>query len=206
MKLHRFEVPGLAHYSYILSSQGKAVVVDPRRDIDIYTEYALANDLEITHIVETHIHADYASGARELAHVTHAEFLASAHDTGEDFQYRFPHRDLSDGEAFAVGDLRITALHTPGHTPEHLSFVVNELSRGRSPMALMSGDFVFVGSLGRPDLLGESAKQRLAAQMFDSLHEKIKLLPDGVEVYPAHGSGSLCGAGMSERPQSTLGY
>jgi hydroxyacylglutathione hydrolase len=190
----------------MLSSKGNAIVIDPRRDIDVYSEFALTNDLTITHILETHIHADYASGARELAHATGAEFLASTHDVGEDFSYRFPHRDIRDGESIDVGDVRITALHTPGHTPEHLSFVVHELTRSREPMALMSGDFVFVGSLGRPDLLGEAAKQRLAGQLYDSLHSKIKHLPDGVEVYPAHGSGSLCGAGMSDRPQSTLGY
>jgi hydroxyacylglutathione hydrolase len=206
MKLQRFEVPGLSHYSYILSSMGKAIVVDPRRDIDVYTEYAGANDLAITHIIETHIHADYASGARELAQVTGAEFLASGHDAGEDFQYRFAHKDFMDGDAIAVGDMRIVALHTPGHTPEHLSFLIEEQSRGNHPMALLSGDFVFVGSLGRPDLLGESAKERLARQLFHSIHEKIKSLPDWVEVHPAHGAGSLCGAGMSERPQSTLGY
>jgi hydroxyacylglutathione hydrolase len=206
MRLQRFEVPGLAHYSYVISSQGKAVVIDPRRDIDVYTDFAQAQDLSITHILETHIHADYASGAHELAEMTGAEFLASSHDKGEDFQYQFPHRDLKDGESLQVGDVRITALHTPGHTPEHLSFVIQELSRSREPMALMSGDFVFVGSLGRPDLLGAAAKQRLAGQLYDSLHEKIKSLPDGLEVYPAHGAGSLCGAGMAERPQSTLGY
>jgi hydroxyacylglutathione hydrolase len=206
MKLQRFEVLGLAHYSYVLSSQGKAVVVDPRRDFDVYTDYAAANDLIITHILETHIHADYASGARELAQVTGAEFLGSGHDVGEDFQYKFPHKDFMDGDSIEVGDMRIIAIHTPGHTPEHLSFLIEEKSRGNHPMALLSGDFVFVGSLGRPDLLGEAAKERLAGQLYDSIHQKIKSLPDWVEVHPAHGSGSLCGAGMSERPQSTLGY
>jgi hydroxyacylglutathione hydrolase len=206
MKLQRFEVPGLAHYSYVLSSMGKAVIVDPCRDVDVYTDYAAANDLQITHILETHIHADYASGARELAQSAGAEFLASGHDTGEEFQYKFPHKDLMDGEALDVGDMRIVALHTPGHTPEHLSFLIEEKSRGNHPMSLLSGDFVFVGSLGRPDLLGDAAKERLAGQLYDSIHEKIKTLPDWVEVHPGHGAGSLCGAGMSERPQSTLGY
>ncbi|MGH6631496.1 MAG: MBL fold metallo-hydrolase, partial [Burkholderiales bacterium] len=172
----------------------------------VYTEYAAANDLSITHVLETHIHADYASGARELAHATGAELRVSGHDQGEDFEVTFPHRDFVDGESFDVGDMRITALHTPGHTPEHLSFLVHELNRGCRPMALLSGDFVFVGSLGRPDLLGEAAKRRLAEQLYTSTHEKIRSLPDGVEVHPAHGAGSLCGAGMSERPQSTLGY
>lgn len=206
MKLQRFEVRGLAHYSYILSSQGKAVVIDPQRDCDVYTAYASANDLIVTHILETHIHADFASGARELAERTGAELWLSGHDQGEDFQYQFPHHRFSDGETLELGDMRIEALHTPGHTPEHISFLVYEKSGCGNPLALFSGDFIFVGSLGRPDLLGEAAKQRLARELFESVHHKIKDLPDYIEVHPAHGAGSLCGAGMGERPQSTLGY
>lgn len=206
MKVHRIEVAGLAHYSYVLSSQGQAVVVDPRRDFDIYTEYCSANDLRLAHVLETHIHADYASGARELAQAAGAPLSVSAYDQSEDFTVSFPHNDMNDGEALTVGDMKIVALHTPGHTPEHLSYLVHETSRGGRPMALFSGDFVFVGSLGRPDLLGEAAKQRLAHALYKSTFEKIKDLPDYVEIDPAHGAGSMCGAGMSERPQSTLGY
>lgn len=207
MKFQRFEVPGLAHYSYILGAAGKAVVVDPKRDVDTYLDYAAANNLEITHILETHIHADYCSGARELAHATGAEMWLSAHDTGEDFEYKFPHHEFRDGDELHLGELRIVALHTPGHTPEHLSFLVYDTKRSETmPLLLLSGDFVFVGSLGRPDLLGEKAKQKLAEQLYESLHEKIASLPDGVEVHPAHGAGSMCGAGMADRPQSTLGY
>src|SRR5262249_52082546 len=116
------------------------------------------------------------------------------------------HHDFREGEELRFGNVRIVAMHTPGHTPEHLSFVIHDLLRGDYPAALLSGDFVFVGSLGRPDLLGEAAKQRLAAAMYDSLHTRLEKLPDGVEVHPAHGAGSMCGSGMSERPQSTLGY
>jgi hydroxyacylglutathione hydrolase len=207
MKFQRFEVPGLSHYSYILGAAGKAVVVDPRRDVDTYLDYAAANDLKIAYILETHIHADYCSGAKELAELTGAELWLSAHDKGEDFVYQFPHHEFRDGEAFEVGELRIVALHTPGHTPEHLSFLVYDTKRSSSaPLLMLSGDFLFVGSLGRPDLLGEAAKQKLAGQLYDSLHEKIASLPDGLEVHPAHGAGSMCGAGMSDRPQSTLGY
>jgi hydroxyacylglutathione hydrolase len=207
MKMQRFEVPGLAHYSYILSAAGKAVVVDPKRDVDTYLEYALANDLKIAHILETHIHADYCSGAKELGEMTGAELWLSAHDQGEDFVYQFPHHDFRDGEALDVGELRIVALHTPGHTPEHLSFLVYDTRRSATtPMMMLTGDFVFVGSLGRPDLLGEAAKMKLAGQLYDSLHEKIASLPDGLELYPAHGAGSMCGAGMGDRPETTLGY
>ncbi|HUL16776.1 MAG TPA: MBL fold metallo-hydrolase [Terriglobales bacterium] len=206
MKIHRVEVPGLVHYSYVLSSQGQAAVLDPRRDVDVYLDYAHANQLRITHILETHIHADYASGARELADSTGAELWLSAHDKGEDFEYSFPHREFRDGDSLAIGELRIEAIHTPGHTPEHLSYLVTDLSRGNYPAVLFSGDFVFIGSLGRPDLLGDEAKRGLANSLFDSVTRKIASLPDGLEVLPSHGAGSLCGAGMSERPQSTLGY
>jgi hydroxyacylglutathione hydrolase len=206
MKLQQFEVAGLAHYSYLLGSEGRAVVIDPKRDVDTYVEYADANGLAITHILETHIHADYASGATALAHAIGAELWLSAHDAGEDYEYRFPHREFRDGAELDLGDLRIAAMHTPGHTPEHLSFLVYEKSRCGQPLGLFTGDFIFVGSLGRPDLLGEAAKKKLAGQLYDSVHNRVEHLPDGLELYPAHGAGSLCGAGMAERPRSTLGY
>lgn len=206
MKLQSFEVPGLSHYSYVIGCGGQAVVVDPKRDVDTYLDYAAADGLRITHILETHIHADYCSGALELAGRTGAELWLSGHDKGEDFQYQFPHHGFRDGEELKFGNVRMVAMHTPGHTPEHLSFLVHDAQRDDYPMALLSGDFVFVGSLGRPDLLGEAAKQRLAGQLYDSVHKRLEKLPDGVEIHPAHGAGSMCGSGMSERPQSTLGY
>ena len=206
MKLQRFEVPGLAHYSYLIACGGQGVIVDPKRDVDTYLEAAQTGGLRITHILETHIHADYCSGARELAERTGAELWLSGHDQGETFEYAFPHHKFSDGEELKFGNVRMVALFTPGHTPEHLSFVVRDGLRGDYPLALLSGDFVFVGSLGRPDLLGEEAKLKLAEELYDSLHRRLKDLPDGVEIHPAHGAGSMCGAGMSERPQSTLGY
>ena len=206
MRFQRFEVPGLAHYSYMLISAGQAIVVDPKRDVDTYIEYAAANNLRISHIIETHIHADYCSGTLELGSRTGAELWLSAHDQGEDFQYQFAHHDFSDGQEIRFGDLRVQALYTPGHTPEHLSFLVFDTKRSSQPMAMMSGDFLFVGSLGRPDLLGEAAKQRLAEELYESLHRRTAGLPDYLEVHPAHGAGSLCGAGMGERQQTTLGY
>ena len=206
MKFERFEVPGLAHYSYLLGSNGQAVVIDPKRDVDTYLDYAKENGLKITHILETHIHADYVSGATQLASKSGAEPWLSGHDENQDFQYQFAHHEFRDGEELLIGDLRIEAVHTPGHTPEHLSFLVYEKSRCGSPMALLTGDFIFVGSLGRPDLLGEDEKHALAGSLYDSVHTKIASLPDGVELHPAHGAGSLCGASMADRPQSTLGY
>ncbi|HLJ86431.1 MAG TPA: MBL fold metallo-hydrolase [Candidatus Angelobacter sp.] len=206
MKFHRFEVPGLSHYSYLVGCGGKAVIVDPKRDVDTYISYAAGAGLKITHILETHIHADFASGALELAEETGAQLWLSNHDDGEHFQYRFPHNKFSDGEDLRVGNVRLTALHTPGHTPEHLSFLIYDENRCSQPKALLSGDFVFVGSLGRPDLLGEGAKRKLAESLFESVHRKIAGLPDGLEICPAHGAGSMCGSGMSESAQSTLGY
>lgn len=206
MILQRFEVPGLAHYSYLLGSGGKAVVIDPERNVDIYIDFAHQRQLTITHVLETHIHADYASGALQLAETCGAALWLSAHDTGGQYQYAFPHHEFRDGDELECGDLRVVAMHTPGHTPEHLSFLLYEKTRCGQPVALFTGDFLFVGSLGRPDLLGEEEKNRLAADLYDSVHDRISRLPDGVEVYPAHGAGSLCGSGMAAREQSTLGY
>jgi hydroxyacylglutathione hydrolase len=157
-------------------------------------------------VTETHIHADFASGAVALAEATGAELTLSGYDQ-KPYLYSMEHRALRDEDALQIGKLRLLALHTPGHTPEHLSFVLFDEERNASqPLALFSGDFLFVGSLGRPDLLGEEAKQALAHELYRSLHGRIASLPDGVQVYPGHGAGSLCGAGMSERAESTLGY
>ncbi|MES2390959.1 MAG: MBL fold metallo-hydrolase [Acidobacteriota bacterium] len=207
MKMERFEVKGLAQYSYVLSDAGEAVVIDPMRDIDGYLAYAHENGLRITHIMETHIHADYASGAVALAVATGAELALSAYDEGERFSYQMPHRALHDGDAVSFGDVRLQALHTPGHTPEHLAFLQFDLGRSKvEPVAMFSGDFLFVGSLGRPDLLGEQAKLGLARELYRSVQQRIAPLPDGLEIYPGHGAGSLCGAGMGENPETTLGY
>lgn len=207
MTIDRFEIPGLAQYSYIVSSEGRSVVIDPIRDTDRYVLFLEQRGLTLSYIVETHIHADFASGAKALAEATGAELALSAYDAGEQYQYGMPHRSLRDGDSLQAGDLRLKALHTPGHTPEHLSFVLYDTKRSETePLALFSGDFLFVGSVGRPDLLGEEAKMGLAHELFYSLHDRIEALPDSVQVYPGHGAGSLCGAGMSERGESTLGY
>lgn len=206
MQIERFDAKGLAHYSYLLSSQGEAIVIDPRRDVDAYITALQTSKLRLVAILETHIHADYASGARELAAATGAPLYLSAYDEGEIFSYAFPHNAMKDGEEIQAGDLRVVAYHTPGHTPEHLSFLVYERSRCGQPLALFSGDFVFVGSMGRPDLLGEESKRQLAHQLYASVHTRIAGLPDGVLVYPGHGAGSLCGANLSDRPFTTLGY
>ncbi|HZQ42373.1 MAG TPA: MBL fold metallo-hydrolase [Acidobacteriaceae bacterium] len=207
MTIDRFEIPGLAQYSYVVSSEGRCIVIDPIRDTDRYVQFLEERGLTLSAVVETHIHADFASGAKALAEATGAELALSAHDDGEHYQYLMPHRSLQHGERIEIGSVRLEALHTPGHTPEHLSFVLYDTTRSETePLALFSGDFLFVGSVGRPDLLGEDAKLGLAHELFHSLHRRMDALPDSVQVYPGHGAGSLCGAGMSERAESTLGY
>jgi len=204
MTIERFEVPGLAQFSYMVEDSGEAVVIDPMRDIARYLDAAAAKGWKITHVVETHIHADYASGAKALAERTGAELAVSGHEEGERFQYIMPHRALRDGDVVQAGRAQLKALHTPGHTPEHLSFVLQEQGSSE-PRAIFTGDFLFVGSLGRPDLLGEEETARLAAELYRSVSQRIVMLPDALQVFPGHGAGSLCGAGMSDRPESTLG-
>jgi hydroxyacylglutathione hydrolase len=204
----RFEDKGLSQYSYAVGCEraSSLAIVDPRRDVDAYLEFAAARHLRITHVLETHIHADFASGARELAERTNAALWLSAYDEGEIYDVAFPHRELRDGDRLELGRVHLEALHTPGHTPEHISFVVYDTARTAAmPELLLSGDFLFVGSVGRPDLIGEDTKVMLAGRQFESVR-KIAHLPDGVEVHPGHGAGSMCGAGMSARPMSTLGF
>jgi hydroxyacylglutathione hydrolase len=207
MKIKQFEVPGLAQYSYVLSSAGEAIVIDPMRDFDRYITYASQQDLTIKFVTETHIHADFASGSIALAEAVQAELALSGYDAGEHYRYTMKHRELRDSDGIEAGSIKLVALHTPGHTPEHLSFVLFDMERSATePVAIFTGDFLFVGSLGRPDLLGEDAKQALAHELYKSLHERIASLHDGVQVFPGHGAGSFCGAGMSEQSESTLGY
>jgi hydroxyacylglutathione hydrolase len=206
MTIEQFLTPGLAQYAYLIASEGQAVVIDPMRGDPRPAAYATAHALRITHVLETHIHADFASGAPALAQAARAELALSAYDEGELYQYAMPHRRLHDRERISVGRLTLEALHTPGHTPEHLSFALHDSDQNdRAPIALFSGDFIFPGSLGRPDLLGEDAKVDLAHALYRSLHQRIAHLPDAVRLYPGHGAGSLCGAGIGGQAESTLG-
>jgi hydroxyacylglutathione hydrolase len=207
LKIQRFEVPGLAQYSYVISDSGEAAVIDPIRDIGRYLAYAEQENVAIAYLLETHIHADFAAGSIALEQATGAELALSAYDEGERYRYAMPHRALHDGDAIQFGQVRLEALHTPGHTPEHLSFLLYDLSRSElEPVALFSGDFLFVGSLGRPDLLGQEAKLGLAHDLYRSVSQRIASLPDALEIYPGHGAGSLCGSGMGAHSQTTLGY
>src|SRR6516164_10715257 len=192
---------GLAHLSYLIGdrSSGQAAVIDPRRDVDVYLELARRHHLRITHAVETHIHADFVSGSRELAARTGT---AKVHVSAEgDAHYGFAHEPLRDGARLEVGAVTLTAVHTPGHTPEHLAYLAAEKGK---PWGFFSGDFLFAGSVGRPDLLGAAQTPGLARALFRSLRTALAPLPDALPLYPAHGAGSPCGANICDR-QSTIG-
>lgn len=215
MFLRRFYDDGLAQASWMIGCQktGDAIVIDANRDIRQYLEAAAAEKLRITQVTETHIHADFVSGTRELARATGATLLLSA-EGGSDWQYAFAVTDaarlLRDGDVITVGNIRIAVLHTPGHTPEHLSFLVTDTAAASEPIGIVTGDFVFVGDVGRPDLLEKAAKvantmEAGARQLFHSL-ERFRALPDFVQVWPGHGAGSACGKALGAIPTSTVGY
>ncbi len=205
----------LAQASYLLGCQatGEALVVDANRDAEQYVRLARKEGLRITHVTETHIHADFLSGSRELAHRTGAQLLLSAHG-GADWSYRFPEADkvrlVHDGESFKVGNIRVDVMHTPGHTPEHISFLITDTAAADQPIGLFSGDFVFVGDVGRPDLLERAAgyantMEAGARTLFRSL-QRFRELPDYLQVWPGHGAGSACGKALGAVPQTTVGY
>ncbi len=200
MYFEQFYLGCLAHASYLLGSEGEAVVVDPQRDVDIYLEAAEQQGLTIRHIFETHLHADFVSGHKELAARTGAKIYIGA-EAGA----TFPHVDVRDGSEVAVGKLRIHVLETPGHTPESICLVVTDTERSSAPWAVLTGDTLFLGDVGRPDLSKTHTPQQLAGLMYDSLHSKLLKLPDEVLVYPAHGAGSLCGRKMRAERSSTIG-
>ena len=215
MFFKRFYDDGLAQASYLIGceSTGEAVVVDPNRDTDQYLAAATADKLRITHVTETHIHADFVSGSRELADRTGAKLLLSA-EGGRDWQYAFAAQSnavlLNDGDSFTVGRVRLDIIHTPGHTPEHLAFLVTDLASSDKPTGLLSGDFVFVGEVGRPDLLERAAKavgtmEAAAHELFRSI-QRFRDLPDYLQLWPGHGAGSACGKSLGAMPQSTIGY
>jgi hydroxyacylglutathione hydrolase len=201
----------LAQASYVIGCQagGVAAVIDPKRDVDTYLQIAKANNMKITHIFETHIHADFLSGARELAALTGAEMFLS--DEGdENWKYEFPHNKIKGGDVVKLGNLNFEVIHTPGHTPESVSFLLTDKPASSEPVMLFTGDFVFVGDVGRPDLLEQAAGLKGtqdigAAQMFDSLHDFAKL-GDFIQVWPGHGAGSACGKALGAVPSTTVGY
>tara|TARA_R110002049_G_scaffold4601_1_gene31627 strand:+ start:6363 stop:7775 length:1413 start_codon:yes stop_codon:yes gene_type:complete len=196
---------GIAQLSYLVgdTSTGHAAVIDPRTDVEVYESLARKHGLAITHIFETHIHADFVSGSRSLAdRVGTAKIYLS--DVQADYQ--FDAMAVSDGQVFDFGSFRLVARHTPGHTPEHLSYELCESKNAGTPWAVFTGDSLFVGSAGRPDLLGAEETEGLAKQLYQTLYEYYLKLDDFVTVYPGHGAGSACGADIGDRLNSTIGY
>lgn len=203
---------GLAHASYMVGCQktGECLVIDAKRDVDTYIEIARQERLTITHIAETHIHADFLCGSLELANTTGA-MMHLSDEGGDEWQYEFDHVGMKDGDSFMVGNIKVQVMHTPGHTPEHISFLVTDTPAiADVPIMMFTGDFVFVGDIGRPDLLEKAAGYQgtmeiSARQMWESL-KKFMALPDHIQVHPAHGAGSVCGKALGAIQSSTVGY
>lgn len=196
---HRFAT-GCASYLFGCGSRGVCAVVDPHEaDVEDYIAFASSKAMTITHVFETHVHADHRSGGPELVRRTGATY--AMHESAE---VSFEIHRLRDGDRVELGNTLVDVLHTPGHTPESVSYVVTDLRRGDAPWFVLTGDTLFVGSVGRPDLPGDAARR--AEELYRSLHDKLLRLPDDVEVYPAHFAGSACGAGMSGKPSTTIGF
>jgi hydroxyacylglutathione hydrolase len=200
MYFEQFYLACLAHASYMIGSEGEAAVVDPQRDVDIYLRAAEEQGLTIRHIFETHLHADFVSGHKELAERTGAKIYIGAQAGAN-----FPHVGLRNGFEVKVGKVLVRALETPGHTPESCCLVITEEEKSSQPWAVLTGDTLFIGDVGRPDLSPNHTPQQLAGMLYDSLHQKLLALPDAVMVYPAHGAGSLCGRSMRAEKSSTIG-
>lgn len=203
MFLESVKSGGLSHLSYLLGdeSAGVCAVIDPRRDVEIYLEIAKSRDVRISHILETHVHEDFVSGSRELSALTGATIYA-----GESDERTFEHEAVKDGDTIRVGNLTLLALHTPGHTPEHVCYRVSGGNGAEAPWGVFTGDTLFCGDIGRTDLLGKEQAESMTRRLHRSLFDK--LLPLGAElaIYPAHGKGSPCGGNIGDRLNSTLGY
>jgi hydroxyacylglutathione hydrolase len=215
MFFQRFYDAKLAQASYLIGCQqtGEAAVVDPNRDVEQYVQAAEREGLRVTHVTETHIHADFVSGARELARRAGAELLLSD-EGGPDWTYAYARQDgarlVKDGDEWMVGNIRFEVMHTPGHTPEHIAFLVTDTPASAGPWGILTGDFVFVGDVGRPDLLERAAghagtMEAGARTLFHSL-ERFRALPDHLQVWPGHGAGSACGKALGAVPSTTVGY
>lgn len=200
MYFEQFYLGCLAHASYLFGSDGEAAVVDPQRDVEIYVEAAAKQGLKIRHIFETHLHADFVSGHKELAARTGATIYI-----GKAAEATFPHAGVSDGSEVRVGRCRVNVLATPGHTTESICLLLTDEEKSSTPFAVLTGDTLFIGDIGRPDLSKTYTPQQLAGMMYDSLHQKLMTLPNEVQVYPAHGAGSLCGRNMRAERSSTIG-
>jgi glyoxylase-like metal-dependent hydrolase (beta-lactamase superfamily II)/rhodanese-related sulfurtransferase len=200
VQIERFYLGCLAHASYAVVSEGVAAIIDPQRDVDIYLEAAARNGWTIAHVIETHLHADFVSGHSELANRTGARIYLGAGSGA-----LFPHVAVKDGDEIQFRRCRFRFLHTPGHTMESVCIVMTDLGRPDRPLTVFTGDTLFAGDVGRPDLSATHPPQELAAILYSSLHDKLLTLPDNTEILPAHGAGSLCGRQMSSESSSTIG-
>jgi hydroxyacylglutathione hydrolase len=202
MYFKQFYLACLAHASYLIGSEGEAVVVDPQRDVDEYLAEADAQGLQIKYVIETHLHADFVSGHQEIAARTGAQIVF-----GEKAGAEFEHRAVRDGEEIKLGNVKLRFIETPGHTPEGICVLVTDTEAPDQSAKLLTGDTLFIGDVGRPDLAGGKGytPQMMAEMMYDTLHGKLLKLPDETEVYPAHGAGSMCGRNMSKETSSTIG-
>ena len=202
MFFKQFYLGCLAHASYLIGSDGEAAVVDPQRDVDEYLAETSAQGLQVKYVIETHLHADFVSGHQEIAARTGAQIVFGAQAGVE-----FDHRAVRDGEEIRLGHVVLRFIETPGHTPEGICILVSDTAIPDKPAKLLTGDTLFIGDVGRPDLAGGKGytPQTMAEMMYDSLHGKLLKLPDEVEVYPAHGAGSMCGRNMSKETSSTIG-
>lgn len=203
MYFKQIQAPGLGCYSYVVGCPGaKAMaVIDPKRDVQDYLDIARDEGMRIELVIDTHVHADHVSGAHELRSHTGCEL--GMYETSP---VDFPFRKLKEGEVIEMGNAKLEILHTPGHTPDALSVLVTDQSRSDEPWMLLTGDVLFVGDIGRPDLAGSEVLDEQVRNLYNSLYVKFAKFPDHLEVFPSHGSGSLCGRGMSSKPSSTLGY
>jgi hydroxyacylglutathione hydrolase len=202
MYFKQFYLGCLAHASYLVGSHGEAVVVDPQRDVDQYLDEAAAQGLRIKYVIETHLHADFVSGHNELAERSGAQIVF-----GTEAHAAFPHKPVSSGDTLGVGSLVLKVLATPGHTPEGICLLITDSDEASAPAKLLTGDTLFIGDVGRPDLAGSKGYTAadMAGMLYDSLHDIILPLPDATEIYPAHGAGSMCGRNISKETSSILG-
>lgn len=202
MIVERSFTPGLAEVAYYVADEaaGEVAIIDPRRDIDEYLAWITRHGMRLVAICETHVHADFVSGARELAAATGAPVYAGMFGETE-----FPHTAVEDGQEIRIGSLTLKALWSPGHTPEHIAYLLFDPELRSDPVAMFSGDILFAGEIGRPDLLGEEAQKKLIEQLYDTIYNRLKPLPDGVVVYPGHTAGSPCGKKIGDAPNTTMG-
>ena len=202
MRVANIRAEGLAHLSYFVSSEKEAMVIDPRRDIEIYLELASKSEVQITHIFETHRNEDYVIGSVELQHNTDSAKIGHSEVTN----FKYGDFQIADGDTFKVGKMKVTCIHTPGHTNDSICYAVSDPSVSSDPITVFTGDTLFVSEVGRTDLVDQKKTAEMAGKLYRSLHDQLLKLPDGVIVYPGHGAGSVCGGDIGDRDFSTIGY